>query len=272
MAVILLWHLNFWLASEIDVIHRFHVGVLLLWSVLRLSFVDKVLMHGEQIVAIANCMLIWHFAGLCSSSRVLLIKHIFKLSHTLSLLDSEFLAFLVPTPLVDLGLGQSGLLGDHEQSFLGPVRVLFKFSDQLVQLIGSFSFTFTDKSFHLSSLLIKHISSALIGKTGIQWLLIEWLICCKAHTLSNALVMSFYHFAWISGNLFINGMLINGLFLIFTFARNNLGLHWSNCRSQWRAWFRRFVASGRITNLLLPNPVFVAGFLLFSYLVKLMWK
>ena len=93
---------------------------------------NSILVHNEHIVAVANRVRVCHFAGLCSSGGVLLIKYIFKLPHALGLLDTEFLAFLVPSPLVDLSLSQSSLLGDHEQSFLGPVRVLFKFGDQLV--------------------------------------------------------------------------------------------------------------------------------------------
>ena len=80
---------------------------------LRLPLVDGILVHNEHIVAVANCVRICHFAGLCSSGGVLLIKYIFKLSHTLGLFDSEFLAFLVPTPLVNLSLGEGGLLGNH---------------------------------------------------------------------------------------------------------------------------------------------------------------
>ena len=116
----------------------------LLWCVLWLPLVDSILVHNEHIVAVANCVLVGHFAGLCSSGGVLLVKYIFKLPHALGLLNTEFLAFLVPAPLVDLSLGESGLLGDHEQGLLGPVRVFFKFGDQLVQLIGSFSLAFTN--------------------------------------------------------------------------------------------------------------------------------
>lgn len=96
---------------------------------LWLPLVDGILVHNEHIVAVANSVLVCHFAGLCGSGGVLLVEYIFKLPHALGLLYTEFLAFLVPTPLVDLRFGESGFLGDHEQRLLGPVRVLFKFSD-----------------------------------------------------------------------------------------------------------------------------------------------
>ena len=79
---------------------------------------DGILVHNEHIVAVANCVRICHFAGLCSSGGVLLVKHVFELPHALGLFDSEFLPFLVPTPLVNLSLSEGCLLGDHKKSFL----------------------------------------------------------------------------------------------------------------------------------------------------------
>ena len=108
----LLGALDCYLVSESSFWERLHF--LFFRSMLGLTFIDSILVHNEHIVSIANRMLIRHFAGLCSSRRVLLIKHIFELSHALSLFDTEFLAFLVPAPLVYLRLGESGLLCDHE--------------------------------------------------------------------------------------------------------------------------------------------------------------
>ncbi len=60
---------------------------------------------------------------------------------------AKSLALLVPAPLVDLGLRETGLLRDFEHDFLGPGRVGFEFLKQLLELVAALVLALSDLSF-----------------------------------------------------------------------------------------------------------------------------
>ena len=113
---VVIWILRRFLASLHSALskswRRFNT-ITFLWCQLWLPLWVGVLMHYQHIVAVTDCMLVWHFARLGCSGGVLLIENILKLPHSFSLFDTKFLAFLVPAPLVDLSLSQLGLFGYH---------------------------------------------------------------------------------------------------------------------------------------------------------------
>lgn len=193
--------------------------VTFLWGKLWLPLWVGVLMHYQHIVAVTDCMLIWHFARLSCSGGVLLIEDILKLPHSFSLFDTKFLAFLVPAPLIDLSLSQRCLFGYHQEGFLGPMRIFFEFRKQLVKLVCSLSFSFPYQPLHLTCLLIKDISSALLVEAWIQWLVVHRFISCEAHVLSDALFVCFDHLSRVSGDLLVHWLIVDlRFFLVFTFS------------------------------------------------------
>ena len=56
--------------------------------------------------------------------------------HHCRLLRSKGLSLLVPSPLVDLGFAESGLLGHVEEGLFGPVRVSLELTHQDLELVA----------------------------------------------------------------------------------------------------------------------------------------
>ena len=219
---VVIWILRRFLASLCSALskswRRFR-RITFLWGKLWLPLWVGVLMHYQHIVAVTDCMLVWHFARLSGSGGVLLIENILKLPHSFSLFDTKFLAFLIPAPLIDLSLSQRGLFGNHKESLLGPMRIFFEFCKQLVKLVCSLSFSFPYQSLHLTCLLIKDISSALLVEAWIERLVVHRFISCEAHVLSDALFVCFHHLSRVSGDLLVHCLVVDlRFFLVFTFS------------------------------------------------------
>ena len=114
-----------------------------------------------------------------------LVHLVLNLAHTFSFLNTEFLALLVPAPLVDLSLRQLRLLGDGLQGLLRPMRVMVKLAIQTLKLFSRLSFTLTDETLESASLLIEvKASSGLVLNLRFLfgWLLRLWLVpSCTLH-------------------------------------------------------------------------------------------
>ena len=95
------------------------------------------------------------------SSSILLVQGILVLAHTLGLLNTVLLALLVPAPLVDLGLCESCLLGDLEESLLRPVRILVKLLQQHAQLVLRLAHSLPDDLLHVARGWIVHVAASL---------------------------------------------------------------------------------------------------------------
>ena len=108
-----------------------------------------------------------HLAQCLSLFSVLLVQNVFVLSHALGLSHAVLLAFLIPAPLVDLGLCQICQRGDQEQRLLRPVGICFECIGQLLQLTGRFPLALADNTLHLAVRLVKHVATALriVGST-----------------------------------------------------------------------------------------------------------
>ena len=184
-------------------------------SQLRLSFIRDCCCH--LCLALGNILDVADEWGglLC----ILLIQNVLVLTHALGLSYAILLAFLIPAPLIDLSLSQRCLFGYHQEGFLRPMRIFFEFRKQLVKLVCSLSFSFPYKPLHLTCLLIKDISSALLVEAWIQWLVVHRFISCEAHVLSDALFVCFDHLSRVSGDLLVHWLIVDlRFFLVFTFS------------------------------------------------------
>ena len=83
------------------------------------------------------------------------------LAHLLSLVVTKLLTLHVPTPFVDLGLGQGGSLSDSQKGLFRPVRIGFKLLIEKPELVLSLPHALTNDTLHLASLWVQHVASPL---------------------------------------------------------------------------------------------------------------
>ena len=92
---------------------------------------------------------------------ILLVTHVFDSSHSFSLCVTKLFALLVPTPFVNLRFCEGCHLGNISQNLLGPVWILAKRFDELLELLLCLTLTLANDFFKLTSFLIKHMSTLL---------------------------------------------------------------------------------------------------------------
>ena len=90
---------------------------------------------------------------------ILLVEDVLIAAHALSLDNTKLFAFLVPAPLVDLGLGQLSLDSDFSQHLLCPMGISFKSGGELLKLEGRLALSLANNPLKLATLLVKDMTS-----------------------------------------------------------------------------------------------------------------
>lgn len=95
--------------------------------------------------------------------EVLLVDHVFNLTHAFRFVHAVLLPLLVPAPFVDLRFGEASLDREHEQSLLGPVGIVLECVVQRVDLPVALALALLPRNLPVLVLVIMFIHAELMS-------------------------------------------------------------------------------------------------------------